>query len=61
MCNVQHLINVLYYFMTTQPHLEVYLSIGQAICVYLVQKVNIFYEQVENWNDNFLPIAIGSL
>lgn len=44
-----------------KSYLEVYLPIGQAVCVYFVQEVDIFNEEVENWDDNFLSIAVGSL
>lgn len=44
-----------------KSYLEVYLPIGQAVCMYFVQKVDIFNEQVENWDDYFLSIAVGSL
>jgi len=44
-----------------KSYLEVYLPIGQAVRVYFVQKVDVFNKQVENWDDYFLPIAVGSL
>lgn len=59
-CNVQCLTSITASIIANS-YLEVYLPIGQAVRMYFVQKVDIFNKQVENWDDYFLSIAVGSL
>lgn len=44
-----------------ESYLEVYLPVGQAVGVYLVQEVDVFNEEVEHWDDDFLAVAVGGL
>lgn len=44
-----------------ESHLEVDLAVGQAVGVDLVQEVDVFDEEVEDGDDDFLAVAVGSL